>query len=33
MLVSIILEQNEDEELVLGVGLFGKLAGIWFEVS
>jgi hypothetical protein len=27
MLVSIILELNEDELLVLGVGLLGKLAG------
>ena len=33
MLVSIILEQNENESLVLGVGLLGKLAGIRFEVS
>jgi hypothetical protein len=33
MLVSIILEQNEDEKLVLGVGLLGKLAEIRFEES
>jgi hypothetical protein len=33
MLVLVILEQNEDKKLVLGVGLLGKLAGIRFEVS
>ncbi len=26
-------EEDQDDKLVLGIGLLGKLAGIWFEAS